>query len=343
MIKEFLLLFIKRNLSLFAALLVILAVGTTGYSIIGGSRYSIIDCLYMTVITVTTIGYGEIIDLSHNPAGRVFTMFVALSGIGIAAYFLSNVVDFMVEGRLQDAFWRRKMEREISKLKQHYIVCCVEGVGSYIVKELGSTQRPYVIVDNDKAKAERIIGGLRNELFVEGDATDSDILTRAGINEAVGLFAVTGDDNENLVISLTAKTLNSGIKVVAACNDVKNMEKIKKAGADAVVSPSYIGGLRIVSEMVRPTVVSFLDTMMRDKEKNLRIEEISVPEAFVGRPIKTVDLKKYPDILLLAIKGKEGWIYNPGQDYILKQDDTLIIMTTPGERFELKRIFFEGV
>ena len=339
MLKEFLLQFIKRNLSLFAALLTILAVGTVGYSIIGAGRYSIIDCLYMTVITVTTIGFGEIIDLSHSPAGRVFTMFIALSGVGIAAYFLSNVVDFMVEGRLQEAFWRRKMEREIGKLEQHYIVCCVEGVGAYIVKELSSTQRPYVIVDNDKAKADKIIGGLKNELFVEGDATDNDTLTRAGINEALGLFAVTGDDNENLVISLTAKTLNSRIKVVAACNDVKNMEKIKKAGADAVVAPSYIGGLRIVSEMVRPTVVSFLDTMMRNKEKNLRVEEISVPEGFVDRPIKALDLKRHPDILLLAIKGKEGWIYNPDENHVLKQDDTLIIMTTPGERFELEKIF----
>ncbi len=339
MLKEYLLQFIRRNLGLFAALLIILAVGTTGYSIIGGGRYSFIDCLYMTVITVTTIGYGEIIDLSHYPAGRVFTMFIAFSGIGIAAYFLSNVVDFMVEGRVQEAFWRKKMEREIGKLKQHYIICGVEGVGSYIVKELSSTERPYVIVDNDKAKVERMIGRLRNELYVEGDATDSDTLTRAGVNEALGLFAVTGDDNENLVISLTAKTLNSGIKVVAACNDVKNMEKIKKAGADAVVSPSFIGGLRIVSEMVRPTVVSFLDTMMRDREKNLRIEEVSISEIFVGKPIKALDLKKYPNILLLAIKGKEGWIYNPDEHYVLRQEDALIIMTTPGERLELERIF----
>jgi voltage-gated potassium channel len=129
-------------------------------------------------------------------------------------------------------------------------------------------------VDTDKVKVEKTIGGLQNELLVEGDAANSDILAKAGISQARGLFAVTGDDNENLVISLTAKTLNADVKVVAACNDLKKMEKIKKAGADAVISPSFIGGLRIVSEMIRPTVVSFLDTMMRDKEKNLRIEEI---------------------------------------------------------------------
>jgi len=339
MLKGFLLQFARKNLSLFVALAIVLLIGTMGYLIIGEGRYSIVDCLYMTVITITTVGYGEIIDLSNKPMGRAFTMFIAFSGIGIAAYLFSNVTAFMVEGRLQEIFWRRKMEKVIGKLKQHYIICCVEGVGFYIAKELNSTHRPYVIVDHDKARAERVIGNLENELFLEGDPTDSDLLIKAGINKAQGLFAVTGDDNENLVISLTAKTLNSGVKVVAACNDLKNMEKIKKAGADAIVSPSFIGGLRIVSEMIRPTVVSFLDTMMRDQEKNLRIEEILISESFVNRPIKTLSLKKYPNILLLAIRGKEGWVYNPGEDYILKKDDILVIMTTPEEKFELERIF----
>jgi len=339
MLKEFLLQFMRKNLGLFAALVVVLLIGTVGYSIIGEGQYSVVDCLYMTIITVTTVGFGEILDLSHKPVGRVFTMFIAFSGIGIAAYLFSNVTAFMVEGRLQEVFWRRKMEKEIGKLKRHYIICCVEGVGFYIAKELTSIKRPYVIVDNDKAKVEKIIGGLQNELFVEGDAANSDILMKAGINQAQGLFAVTGDDNENLVISLTAKTINAGVKVVAACNDLKNMEKIKKAGADAVISPSFIGGLRIVSEMIRPTVVSFLDTMMRDKEKNLRIEEILVSASFVNKPVKTLNLKKYPNILLLAIKREEGWDYNPGEDYVLKKDDTLIIMTTPEEKFELEKIF----
>jgi voltage-gated potassium channel len=343
MIKEFLLQFARKNLGLFAALAIVLLIGTVGYLIIGEGRYSIIDCFYMTVITITTIGYGEIIDLSNKPMGRVFTMFIAFSGIGIAAYLFSNVTAFMVEGRLQEIFWRRKMEKVIGKLKQHYIICCVEGVGFYIAKELNSTQRPYVIVDHDKARAERVIGNLENELFLEGDPTDSDLLIKAGINDAQGLFAVTGDDNENLVISLTAKTLNPGVKVVAACNDLKNMEKIKKAGADAIVSPSFIGGLRIASEMIRPTVVSFLDTMMRDQEKNLRIEEISITESFVNKPIKTLNLKKYPNVLLLAIKREEGWVYNPSENYILQQGDTLIFMSSPEERHELEKILIKSV
>lgn len=343
MLKEFLLQFARKNLGLFAALAIVLLIGTMGYSIFGEGRYSVVDCLYMTIITITTIGYGEIIDLSNKPLARVFTIFIAFSGIGIAAYLFSNVTAFMVEGRLQEIFWRRKMEKMIGKLKQHYIICCVEGVGFYIAKELKSTQRPYVIVDHAKARAERVIGHLDNELFLEGDPTDSDLLIKAGINNAQGLFAVARDDNENLVISLTAKTLNSGLKVVATCNDLKNTEKIKKAGADAIVSPSFIGGLRVVSEMIRPTVVSFLDTMMRDKEKNLRIEEISITESFVNKPIKTLSLKKYPNILLLAIKRKESWVYNPSENYILQQDDILIFMSSPEERNELEKILISPV
>jgi voltage-gated potassium channel len=125
MLKEFLLQFIRKNLGLFAALVIVLVIGTVGYSIIGEGRYSVVDCLYITVITVTTIGYGEILELSHKPLGRVFTMVIAFRGIGIAAYLFSNVTAFVVEGRLQEVFWRR-MEKEIGKLKQHYTICCVE-------------------------------------------------------------------------------------------------------------------------------------------------------------------------------------------------------------------------
>lgn len=132
------------------------------------------------------------------------------------------------------------------------------------------------------------------------------------------MFAVSGDDNQNLVISLTAKQLNPNIRVVARCHDLKNIDKLKKVGADAVVSPTFIGGLRMASEMVRPTVVSFLDIMLRDKKKNLRVEEIPVPELFAGKAIADLQLKKYPNTLLLAVRTKDDWIFNPTDDYIIK-------------------------
>ncbi len=175
-------------------------------------------------------------------------------------------------------------------------------------------------------------------MFIEGDATDDNTLLKAAITKAKGLFAVTGDDNQNLVICVTAKQLNPNIRVVAECNEMRNGEKMKKAGADSVVSPNLIGGLRMASEMIRPTVVSFLDIMLRDKEKNLRIEEVSVPPSFAEKPISALDIKKYPSLLLLAVKTKDDLIYNPSDDYIIRYDNTLIFMTTPEERRRFEEI-----
>jgi voltage-gated potassium channel len=136
-------------------------------------------------------------------------------------------------------------------------------------------------------------------------------------------------------LSLTAKQLNPRLRVVARCNDIRNTEKMKKAGADAVVSPGAIGGLRMASEMVRPTVVSFLDTMLRDREKNLRVEELPVPEAFVGRPISALNLKRFSHALLLAVKTGENWVYNPSESCVIDKENTLVFMTTPEGRNEL--------
>ena len=320
-------------------LALVLTVGTTGYWFIGGKHYSLVDCFYMTVITITTIGYSEIIDMSGNPGARIFTIFVAVSGISVGTYILTNVTAFMVEGELNKAFRRKRMEKMIKKLRGHYIVCGIDGVGSYVITELVETKRPFVIVDISKAEIEKVLETSPDEIFLEGDATDSDVLSRAGIEHAKGLFAVTGDDNQNLVVSLTAKQLNAEARVVASCKDLKNVDKIRKAGADAVVSPTFIGGLRMASEMVRSTVVSFLDTMLRDKKKNLRIEEISVPVNFAERPIADLHLGKHPDILLLAVKRGTEWLYNPQENNTLQAEDTLIFMTTPEQRLELEKIF----
>jgi voltage-gated potassium channel len=329
----------KRFFWVGVALISVLLIGTVGYWFVGEGRYSVLDCLYMTVITIATIGYGEIVDMSNKPGGRIFTMLISFSGIGILTYIMSSFTAFVVEGQLNETFRRRKMEKMIKKFKDHYIVCGVEGVGFHILSELRETQRPHVIVDLDRKKIEKVLDAFKDLVFIQGDATDSDTLIKAGIKEAKGIFAVAGDDNQNLVISLTARQLNPSLRIVARCHELKNIEKMKKAGADSVVSPVFIGGLRMASEMVRPAVVSFLDIMLRDKEKNLRIEEAEVPESSVGRTISDLCLKKYPDMLLMAVKTKGDWIYNPQDDYVIKSDDTLIFMTTPKERREMQKIF----
>jgi len=318
-------------------LLLVFLLGTTGYWFIAGTRQSLIDCLYMTFITVSTIGYGEIIDMSHNPGGRVFTMFIALSGIGVITYILSNFTAFIVEGQLKEVFRRRKMDKEIGKLRDHFIVCGAEGAGFYVINELVETKRPYVVVDAERKKIEKLLEAFPEPVFLEGDATESSTLVEAGIGQAKGLFAVTTDDNQNLVISLTAKQVSPNVRVVARCQDLRNVGKIKKAGADAVVSPTYIGGLRMASEMVRPAVATFLDTMLRDKEKRFRIEEIPLAASFGGKTVSALQLRRYRNTLLMAVKTKGDLVYNPDDDYFLKPEDVLILMTTPEERSALER------
>lgn len=320
----------------------IILIGTVGYMWIGGKPHSPLDALYMTIITISTIGYGEIISLSGNPAGRVFTIFIALSGISVLFYIMTNFTAFVVEGELKDSFWRRKMEKMAKNLRDHYIVCGIGIVGIHIVNELDAIKRPYVVVEINREHIEKLPNTGKAQIFIEDDATDNDTLLKASIEKARGLFAVTGDDNQNLVICLTAKQLNPHIKVVAECNEIRNRDKMKKAGADSVVSPSLIGGLRMASEMVRPTVVSFLDMMLRDKEQGLRIEEVSVPPSFVGQPISTLKLKKYRSVLLLAIRDKDDLTYNPPEDYVIQGGNTLIFMGTPDDRQGLEKILFQS-
>ena len=326
---------------IFAGLVLIgvLFVGTIGYWLVGAQQSSLLDSLYMTVITISTIGYGEIVDLADNPGGRVFTIFIALSGIGVLFYILTNITAFVLEGELKDSFWRKKMERMAKNLKDHHIVCGIGTVGVHIVNELDATKRPYVVVDIDRSNMERLPNGSESHVFIEGDATDNNTLLKAGIERAKGLFAVTDDDNQNLVVCLTAKQLNPGVRVVARCHEIRNEQKMRKAGADAVVSPSFIGGLRMASEMIRPTVVSFLDRMLRDKETNLRIEEVSVPDSLVGQKISELNLGKYPSLLLLAVRTQDDLIHNPSDQYVIQQDNTLIFMGRPEERQKLEDMF----
>ena len=328
---------IRRIAGAGGALCAIVVLGTGGFWIITGMRHSLLDCAYMTVITVTTIGFGEVIDLSDSPGGRVFTIFLAIAGVGTATYLLSNFTAFVVEGELSQAFRRRAMEKMAKRLKDHYIVCGIGKVGLHIVQELWSTQRPCVVLDIDSASLQEVTTTFEGIIHFEADATENDTLIAAGIATARGLFAVADDDNQNLVIVLTAKQLNPQIAVVTRCREIKNTEKLKTAGADAIISPALIGGLRMVSEMIRPTAVSFLDIMLRDKNKNLRIEEI--PVALAGKKLAELELHRFPETLLLAIRTKSEWIFNPPPDHVLDVENKLVVMTSPDERAKLQKVF----
>lgn len=320
--------------------LAIVAAATVGYKYIGGERSTWMDAFYMTIITVTTVGYGEVIDLSGSPAGRLFTTVVVLSGLGALWYMFSVFTALLLESDLDKVLRRRRMEKFIKRLHGHYIVCGYGRVGRNVARELESTHRHFVALDEDLAMLESQKEKNPALLFLHGDASDDDLLVRADIADAHGVFAVTGDDSKNLMIALTAKQLNPNVRVVARCNELRNTEKLRKAGADAIVSPDFTGGMRIVSAMVRPHVVSFLEEMLRTEHK-LRIEEVAVPKQFQPRSLGALGLRS-SGYVLLAVRRQNDWIFNPDESCIIEAGNTLIAMASPHGRQELEAALLPG-
>ncbi len=316
------------------AMLVVLAVGTAGFKVIGGETASLVDAFYMTFITVSTIGFNEVFDMTGRPGARLFTVAVAVAGIGVMTYILSTATAFIVEGEMNAAIRRRKMLNRITKLKGHYIVCGSGRVGSNVVHELAKTERTFVVIDQSDAQITSLLIHYPHLLHLTGDASDDDVLLSAGLASAAGVFAVTGDDSKNLVITLTAKQMQPGCRVVARCHEVNYFSKMQKVGADAIVSPDFTGGMRIVSSMIRPQVVSFLDEMLRTDD-NVRVEEVHLP---AGRSGTTVGaLAPHSDeYIVLAIKRGAKTVFNPGQQHDLLAQDTLVVMTTPKGRQALE-------
>jgi len=310
-------------------------IGMVGYKIIGGTQVSWLDSLYMTFITVATIGYGEIVDLSHSPGGRIFTMAIAMIGIGVTGYMISTLTAFILEGDMNQALRRRRMHNSIAALRRHYIICGIGRVGTNVAHELETTGRHYVLIESDKEAIERYLEKYPDALWTHADSSEDSALTEAGIEHCAGVFAVTGDDSKNLVITLSAKLLNPAARVVARCHEINYIDKIRKVGADAIVSPDFTGGMRIASSMIRPQVVSFLDEMLR-ADNALRVEEVHIPEGFGANTIGGLKLDRRAYILL-AVRALDQWEFNPADNFFIGPGNTLVVMTTPEGRKSLER------
>jgi voltage-gated potassium channel len=328
---------VYRNLALAAFIMVmVMLTGTLGYRSISQGHASWMDCFYMTFVTISTIGFHEVVDLSHNPNGRLFTVFIAAMGIGTMTYVMSTVTALILESDINLAWRRKKMMQAISRMNGHYIVCGVGRVGSNVAQELIATGRECVVVDSDLKHLESFLEKFPAQPYIHADATDNDVLLAAGVHRARGIFAVATDDTQNLVISLSAKQLNPALRVVARCHDVKNVEKTRMAGADEIVSPDFTGGLRIVSAMVRPHVVSFLDEMLKTDD-NLRLEEFPIPPQFAGKPLEVLNLSSR-HYVLLAVRQEGQWVFNPEAGHLLKDGDVLMVMTSPQGRSRLEKL-----
>lgn len=315
-------------------LVLLLAIGTVGFTYFGGPGTDTFDAFYMTAITITTVGYGEVVDLSHTDGGRLFAAFVSFAGFGLVTFIFSSLTVFFLETDLNEALRRRRMENAIRKLRNHYVVCGFGRVGRNVATELQATHHHFVAIDEDFEAIEQHLERFPGLLYLHGDASDDDVLARADIGDAKGIFAVTGDDSRNLMICITARQINPGIRVVARCHELRNTEKMRKAGADVVVSPDFTGGMRIASAMIRPVVVSFLDEMLRSEHK-LRFEEVVVPPGFEPRALGSIGLRNPHYVLLGVRRGKET-VFNPDVSFRLEAGQTLIAMASPSGRVELE-------
>ena len=319
-----------------AGLMVLIHVlGTLGYHHLGRPSATWIDSFYMTFITVATIGYGEIIDLSQHPMGRLFTVFIAVIGIGTMSFLFSTLVALLLESNLNTALRTKRMEKEIARLNGHYIVCGIGRVGTNVANELVKTQRPLVVIESDRAALDRWLEHHPQTLYLHNDAADDDTLRTAGLMTAAGVFAVTGDDSHNLMVSLSVKLLNPKARVVARVHDIRNANKARRAGADEVVSPDFTGGMRIASAMLRPHAVNFMDQMLRSDD-GLRVEEVLLPNHFAPTTLAEL-IPKSKDYILMATHEHGKWVFNPADDHVVRAGMALVLMSNPGGRDALEK------
>lgn len=315
------------------ALLIVVLIGTAGFHFIEGWPW--FDGLYMVVTTLTTIGYQEVHPLSH--AGRIFNIFVIFAGVSLLLVTIGALSQALLEFELQSFFGRRRMEREIGRLSEHYIICGAGRVGRSAARELERKPVPFLIIEQNEAKAQRYAA--ENWLMMVADATQEQTLRDAQISRARGLVAATTTDATNLYVVLTARALNANLKIVARASEEDAEKHLLTAGADSVVSPYAFAGQRIAQSFLRPHVVSFLDTATTHLGVDLEIGEVFVGPAsrLVGKTIEGSRIRQDRGVIILAIKRQNGMRFNLAPEDRIEPGDFLIAMGEPRELRQLEQ------
>ncbi|PLX16246.1 MAG: hypothetical protein C0601_10560 [Candidatus Muiribacterium halophilum] len=302
---------VKRQIFFLLTILVsVILMGTFGYYFVESWNFS--DSLFMTIITMSTVGYGEVNPLSEN--GKIFTIALNLIGIGLYSYSFFAIMSLVSSGHVRKMLRRSKMDKLISQISDHYIICGVGETGKYIMKELENTGKDFVLIEKDEDSIRQL--GEKGLLYLEGDSHDENILKAAGIERAKGIFCTLPDDKENIFLVLSAKELNEDIRIISKCVGEQSEKKFYRAGAFKVIYQNRIGVLRMASEMLRPSVVTFLDKMLR-KNKAIRFEEVFIPKDshMVGQTIPETNIIKDFNVAVMAVQIESGdYVYYSGKD-----------------------------
>ena len=308
----------------------IITVGSAGYMLIEG--WNCLDSLYMTIITIASVGFKEVHDLSPN--GRIFTIILIISGVGSVAYALATVAKIVLEGEIKEIFGRKRLEKKIKELKNHYIVCGYGRMGKIICRELREKNIKFVAIE----KKFDVLEEKEEILIFEGDATNDEILKEVGIEKAKGLISVLPTDAENLFVVLSARELNPNLFIVARAGEEDSEQKLLRAGADRVVSPYHIGGLRIAHTVLKPAVVDFIEFATKSGNIDLQMEELTVQDGskLAGLTLDECGIGRELGIIIVAIKKTSGDMkFNPTFRTTIKAGDTLIAL---GEISKLKML-----
>ncbi len=331
----------KRLAQIAALILGVVTAGTTAFMLVEG--WPFLDALYMTAITVSTVGFQEVHPLGTG--GRLVAMALILGGTGTLAYGLTVVTAFIVEGELRNVLGKRRMEKALAQLDRHVIVCGAGESGRHVVEEMLKTHTACLVIEKNLAECKHLkrFGSIP---IIEGDATDGETLVQARVGVARGLITALPSDKDNLFVILTARELNPALRIVSRANQADSHQKLQKAGADAVVSDNQIGGLRMASEMIRPQVVSFLDGMLRGPQRGLRFEqaEVTAGSPVIGRTLADLDLHNRVGLVIIAKRrGPEGdYLYNPKASSRLEAGDVLIVCGEPPQLEALRDVLAKG-
>ena len=303
--------------------------GTVLYEL-GRGRWTFADALYMAVNAVSTTGFKEIEDMEAVRGSRAATVAIILAGLGTTAYFQSSLTALLVQGVIGERFRLKRMQKRVNELTNHVIVAGVGSTGMHAVEELHATRTPFVAIDRSRDVLERLARELTGGemLYVVGDATDDMVLTQAGITRATGVIAALTEDKDNLYVTLSARSLNANARIVSKVIAPDAAPKMLRAGANSTVSPNMMGGRRLAGELVRPTVVEFMDQMLREREEVLRLEEVVIPDGswFVGKSLREVPIRAETNLLVVALRVDRKFIYNPEPSAELEAGSVLVVL-----------------
>ena len=324
---------LRRLLLGIYALIIIVAIGVIGYMVIEG--WSFLDAIYMTITTITTVGFREVHPLSQ--AGQIFSIFIIIGGVGGALYVLTTIMGYIIEGQFGITVGRRRMKNKIARLKKHFILCGYGRVGESIALTFNEEGTPFVVISKDEehvAKAEK-----EGYLAILGDATSDDVLKEAGIERAYGLVSAVGSDTDNTFITLSAREARPDLFIEARSSNPESEGKLRRAGANRVISPHAIGGRRMAMLALRPAVVDFIDTITSGRGRELQLETVDVVSGspLIGQTMGQA--KSRAGITVLAMRKENGTlIANPPDEGVIEEGDRLIVIGTKQRLSALEKI-----